>query len=150
LSRTKKISNQEIIDIVASIIRIECCEDPECCPSDERTIEVGLARLGSAGLLGTLFPIKNLLQGKPASLASDNRVTIARLRSLGRRLGARIAQSPADERFVIIILVPPSWRGIVSSDSADLYEDVVTSSSGVPTPPLGTKLRPSRRARNVR
>ena len=85
LSYAKTISDQEIIDIVASILRIECREEDKCSPSDERTINIGLARLESGGLLGTFFPVKYLLEGKLGRLTSDNPASIARFRAASRR-----------------------------------------------------------------
>ena len=124
LLREKKVSNQEIVDLAALMVRFECIKDFERF-ADANAIEVGKRRLEAVGLLGTLFPIKNLLKGKPAYVLTENPATVARLRSLGRKLGALVDHFAANDGRTMVALLPPSW-GPKKGELIDQFEDCPT------------------------
>ena len=139
--REKKVSNQEIVDLAALMVRFECIKNFERF-ADANAVEAGKRRLDAVGLLGTLFPIKNLLKGKPAYVLTENPATVARLRSLGRRLGALVDHSAASNARTMVALLPPSW-GPKKGELIDQFEDCPTGQTS------STRSNKSRR-RNVR
>jgi hypothetical protein len=104
------ISNEEIVSLAAlqrKMIDLESLGD-HVSPSDMDVFKKSLDHLSSAVGFVLLMAARNLLEGKPYCITSDNPGTISRCRSLAEHMGASVDEFREVDGLTKIILGPPS------------------------------------------
>lgn len=107
---TRSLQQKEVLKEIVELAQLwqEISARDEVCPSCMEALERGMKRLFQAGMFAMVMAARQLLQGEPYAITTDNPETVRLCIALAKHMGASVREIRKSDFLNKLVVVPAS------------------------------------------